>query len=49
MYQKILLPVDGRGTHGRRGLKRLALGSDAEFFLRSSPVPVLMVREIVEG
>lgn len=34
------------GTHGRRGLQRLALGSDAELVLRSAPVPVLMVREI---
>ena len=33
------------GTHGRRGLKRLALGSDAELVLRAAPVPVLMVRE----
>ena len=33
------------GTHGRRGLRRLTLGSDAEMVLRSSPVPVLMVRE----
>ncbi|HEY0682270.1 MAG TPA: universal stress protein [Steroidobacter sp.] len=33
------------GTHGRRGLQRLALGSDAEMVLRSAPVPVLMVRE----
>jgi nucleotide-binding universal stress UspA family protein len=33
------------GTHGRRGLKRLALGSDAELVLRSSHVPVLLVRE----
>lgn len=33
------------GTHGRRGLQRLALGSDAELVLRSAPVPVLMVRE----
>jgi nucleotide-binding universal stress UspA family protein len=32
------------GTHGRRGLKRLALGSDAELVLRESPVPVLLVR-----
>lgn len=32
------------GTHGRRGLRRLALGSDAEMVLRSSPVPVLLVR-----
>jgi nucleotide-binding universal stress UspA family protein len=33
------------GTHGRRGLKRLALGSDAELVLRQSPVPVLIVRD----
>jgi nucleotide-binding universal stress UspA family protein len=33
------------GTHGRRGLRRLALGSDAELVLRKAPVPVLLVRE----
>ena len=33
------------GTHGRRGIKRLALGSDAELVLRMSPVPVLLVRD----
>ena len=33
------------GTHGRRGLKRLVMGSDAELLLRHSPVPVLMVRD----
>lgn len=32
------------GTHGRRGLTRLALGSDAEMVLRSAAVPVLFVR-----
>jgi nucleotide-binding universal stress UspA family protein len=32
------------GTHGRRGLNRLTLGSDAELVLRASPVPVLLVR-----
>jgi len=32
------------GTHGRRGLRRLVVGSDAEAVLRTSPVPVLMVR-----
>jgi nucleotide-binding universal stress UspA family protein len=37
------------GTHGRRGLRRLAIGSDAEMVLRSTPVPVLMVRDDVEG
>lgn len=33
------------GTHGRRGLRRLALGSDAEMVLRESRVPVLLVRD----
>jgi nucleotide-binding universal stress UspA family protein len=32
------------GTHGRRGLRRLVLGSDAEWVLRSATVPVLLVR-----
>jgi nucleotide-binding universal stress UspA family protein len=32
------------GTHGRRGVGRLLLGSDAEQILRSAPVPVLLVR-----
>ena len=32
------------GTHGRRGFERFALGSDAETVLRSSTVPVLLVR-----
>ncbi len=32
------------GTHGRRGLRRLVLGSDAEFVVRTSPVPVLLIR-----
>ena len=32
------------GTHGRRGLNRLMLGSDAERVLREAPVPVLLVR-----
>lgn len=32
------------GTHGRRGLGRLLLGSDAEQILRTSTVPVLLVR-----
>lgn len=31
-------------THGRRGLKHLALGSVAEKIVRESPVPVLTVR-----
>jgi len=33
------------GTHGRRGLERLAMGSDAELVLRLSHVPVLLVRD----
>jgi nucleotide-binding universal stress UspA family protein len=32
------------GTHGRRGVRRLVLGSDAEQIVRTSPVPVLLVR-----
>jgi len=32
------------GTHGRRGLSHMLLGSDAEGVVRSSPVPVLLVR-----
>jgi len=32
------------GTHGRRGLRRLALGSDAELVVRHATVPVLLVR-----
>jgi len=32
------------GTHGRRGLGRLALGSDAEQVARVATVPVLLVR-----
>lgn len=32
------------GTHGRRGIKRLALGSDAEQVVRNASVPVLVVR-----
>lgn len=32
------------GTHGRRGLSRMALGSDADLVVRTSPVPVLLVR-----
>jgi nucleotide-binding universal stress UspA family protein len=32
------------GTHGRRGLKRLAMGSDAELVLRHAAVPVLLVK-----
>jgi nucleotide-binding universal stress UspA family protein len=32
------------GTHGRRGVGRLLLGSDAEQIVRTATVPVLLVR-----
>ncbi len=32
------------GTHGRRGVRRMLLGSDAEQILRIATVPVLLVR-----
>ena len=32
------------GTHGRRGIRRLLVGSDAEYIVRRAPVPVLLVR-----
>lgn len=32
------------GTHGRRGVRRALLGSDAEQILRTATVPVLLVR-----
>jgi nucleotide-binding universal stress UspA family protein len=31
------------GTHGRRGMQRALLGSDADLVVRYSPVPVLLV------
>lgn len=33
------------GTHGRRGMNRMLMGSDAEMTLRSAAVPVMVVRE----
>jgi nucleotide-binding universal stress UspA family protein len=33
------------GTHGRRGLRRFAMGSDAEVVVRESAGPVLLVRQ----
>jgi len=32
------------GTHGRRGLSRVVMGSDAEMVVRETPLPVLLVR-----
>jgi nucleotide-binding universal stress UspA family protein len=34
------------GTHGRKGLSRLVLGSNAAEVVRAAPVPVLLVRGI---
>lgn len=33
------------GTHGRRGVGRLLMGSGAELIIRLAPVPVLVVRD----
>ncbi|MBB3176821.1 universal stress protein [Variovorax sp. Sphag1AA] len=32
------------GTHGRRGVSRLVMGSSAERIVRRAPVPILLVR-----
>jgi nucleotide-binding universal stress UspA family protein len=32
------------GTHGRRGIRRIVMGSDAEYVVRHAQVPVLLVR-----
>lgn len=32
------------GTHGRRGVRRIVMGSDAEQIVRTTRVPVLLVR-----
>jgi nucleotide-binding universal stress UspA family protein len=34
------------GTHGRRGIRRLVMGSDAEGVVRTTSVPVLLVRAV---
>jgi nucleotide-binding universal stress UspA family protein len=36
------------GTHGRRGLARLAMGSDAEQVARAATVPVMLVRGVAQ-
>ncbi len=33
------------GTHGRRGVSRMVMGSSAEYIARLSPVPVLLVHD----
>jgi nucleotide-binding universal stress UspA family protein len=35
------------GTHGRRGLSRLLMGSGAEAVVRAAPCPVLTVKQPV--
>lgn len=37
------------GTHGRRGLSRLMMGSDAEQVIRAATMPVLTVRSAASG
>jgi nucleotide-binding universal stress UspA family protein len=37
------------GTHGRRGLSRMLMGSDAEAVVREAKVPVLLVRAPERG
>jgi len=37
------------GTHGRRGLRRMLMGSDAEYIVRHSTVPVLLVHGTGSG
>ena len=34
------------GTHGRRGLRRMVMGSDAEEVVREARVPVMLVRDM---
>jgi nucleotide-binding universal stress UspA family protein len=42
--RKVRADVIVLGTHGRRGLQRMLMGSDAETVLREARVPVLLVR-----
>jgi nucleotide-binding universal stress UspA family protein len=37
------------GTHGRRGVRRVLMGSDAEYVVRRSSVPVLLVPSTALG
>jgi nucleotide-binding universal stress UspA family protein len=32
------------GTHGRRGMRRMVMGSDAEYVVRHTSIPVLLLR-----
>jgi nucleotide-binding universal stress UspA family protein len=42
--QKVGADAVVMGTHGRRGVSQLFIGSVAEYVVRHSPVPVLTVR-----
>jgi nucleotide-binding universal stress UspA family protein len=42
--KKLKVDVIVIGTHGRRGVSRLLMGSDAEGVVRAAGVPVLLVR-----
>jgi nucleotide-binding universal stress UspA family protein len=42
--RKLRADVIVLGTHGRRGVRRMLMGSDAESVLREANVPVLLVR-----
>ena len=42
--KKLRVDVIVLGTHGRRGIKRMVMGSDAEGVVRDASVPVLLVR-----
>jgi nucleotide-binding universal stress UspA family protein len=42
--EKIGADLIAMGTHGRRGVKRMLLGSVAESVVRSAPCPVLTIR-----
>lgn len=37
------------GTHGRTGVRRMVIGSEAERVIRQAPVPVLVVRDHEES
>jgi len=42
--KKLRADVIVLGTHGRRGLSRLVMGSDAEGVLREASVPVMLIK-----
>jgi nucleotide-binding universal stress UspA family protein len=37
------------GTHGRQGVARWAMGSEAESVVRAAPVPVLLVHDVLQS